>query len=168
MKKHWIVVLSALGFLLLASCTGKNLKTYNNVDEMVADAKKTVTFINAEELKKTMDSGKKFYLIDCRETAEFDSSCIKGAVNVPRGVIENEISNNAPKKKLTLLVYCNNGNKSILAATVLPKLKYTNVKVIEGGFDAIKTKFPDIIEMHPVRGGAKVKVPAKSSGGCGG
>lgn len=168
MKINWNLFLSVAACIVLVSCTGKNLKTYNNVDEMVADAQKSVTFIKANELKKAMDAGDKFYLIDCRESVEFDSACIKGAVNVPRGVIEADISTSAPKKKVTLYIYCNNSKKSILAASILPKLKYTNVKVIEGGFDQLKIKYPELIEMHPVRGGAKAKVPAKSSGGCGG
>lgn len=167
MKKYWILSLSSLLILLLGACSGNNLKTYNSVEEMVADAKASVTFISTDEFKNAMDKGGKYYLIDCRESAEFDSACISGAINVPRTVLDAQISNKAPKKRNTVYIYCSNSDKAALAATILPKFKYSKVKVIEGGFDAVSEKFPEMIEMNPVRDGAPKAAPP-ATGGCGG
>jgi rhodanese-related sulfurtransferase len=154
--------------VLLWSCTGKNTKEYASVDEMVKDAKTHVEFISAENFKAELDKHAIMYLIDCRETQEFDSSCIKSAINIPRGTIESVISEKAPKHRQTVYIYCDNGDRSTLTATILPQLKYTDVKVIEGGFDAVKAKFPALVEIHPKRGDSSTKVTAKPSGGCGG
>lgn len=168
MNKYWILSITSVFILLIAGCTGNKMKSYNNVDEMVADAKASVTMINADDFKKAVDKGEKFYLIDCREAVEFDSACITGAMNIPRTVLEAQVSDKAPKKRNALYVYCNNGDKSILAASILPKFKYSNVKVIEGGYDAVIAKFPELKELNPVRGDAKAKAPKAASGGCGG
>ena len=135
---------------------------------MIDDAKSKVEFVSAVQLKAAMDKGEKYYLIDCRETAEFDSACIKGAINIPRGLLESQVAEKAPLHRTTVYIYCSNGDRSTLAATVLPRLKYADVHVLEGGFDVLKTKFPDLVEMTPVRGESKTKAPAKASGGCGG
>jgi rhodanese-related sulfurtransferase len=154
--------------IVLWSCTGKNTKEYASIDEMVKDAKTHVEFISVENFKAELDKHAIIYLIDCREQQEFDSSCIKSAINIPRGTIESVISEKAPKHRQTLYIYCDNGDRSTLAATILPQLKYTDVKVIEGGFDALKGKFPELVEMNPKRGDISTKVTAKPSGGCGG
>ncbi|HRZ96081.1 MAG TPA: rhodanese-like domain-containing protein [Paludibacter sp.] len=167
-KKIIPFVWSILLVIFMLSCTGKEIKKYNNAKEMSDEAKKTVTFVSAENLKAAIDSGEKFYLIDCRETDEFDSACIKGAINIPRGLLESQIAEKAPAHRKTIFIYCSNGNRSTLAATVLPKLKYAHVKVLEGGIDNLKAKFPDLLELNPIRGDVKSKAPAKSSGGCGG
>jgi rhodanese-related sulfurtransferase len=153
---------------LLWSCTGKNTKEYASVDEMVKDAKTQVEFISVADFKAELDKHAIMYLIDCRETQEFDSSCIKSAINIPRGTIESVISEKAPKHRQTLYVYCDNGDRSTLAAAILPQLKYADVKVIEGGFNAVKAKFPALVEMLPKRGDSSTKPAAKPSGGCGG
>jgi rhodanese-related sulfurtransferase len=161
-----------IGFLLmltgLLACTGKNTKEYATVEEMVKDAKTHVEFISVADFKTELDKHAIMYLIDCREPEEFDSSCIKSAINIPRGTIESVISEKAPKHRQTVYIYCNNGDRSTLAAKILPQLKYTDVKVIEGGFDAVKAKFPALVEMNPKRGDGSAKPAAKPSGGCGG
>jgi len=152
----------------LFACTGKNTKEYASVVEMVKDAKTHVEFISVADFKAELDKHAIMYLIDCREPEEFDSSCIKSAINIPRGTIESVISEKAPKHRQTLYIYCDNGDRSTLTARILPQLKYTDVKVIEGGFDAFKAKFPELVEIHPKRGDSSTKVTAKPSGGCGG
>jgi rhodanese-related sulfurtransferase len=161
-----VIVLSLL--LSLIACTGKNTKEYASVDEMLKDAASQVEYVKVDELKTIIDTHKPIYLIDCREQIEFDSACIKNAINIPRGTLENTVSEKLPKHRQTVIIYCNNGQRSTLAATVLPRLKYSDVKVLEGGFDALKSNAPQLIELNPIRGNSATKAPAKPAGGCGG
>lgn len=165
MKRLLIVSLSAL--LFLASCSGYDNRTFDSAAAMVDDAKGKVEWISAADMAKVLEDGHGFYLIDCREQSEFDVSCIKGAIPVPRGVLENMISEKAPRHRTPVYIYCSNGDRSALAATVLPLLKYSNVKVIEGGFDNWQTAYPDLVETAPVRGAVKA-APKKAAAGCGG
>ena len=149
----------------LVSCGGNDLKSYANAVELVEATKATIDLITAEEFKAVMESDNSFYLIDCRESEEFEVACIQGALSVPRGVLEDEIANQAPQKRTTIYIYCDNGQRSALAASVLPKLKYTDVKLIEGGFEAWQQAYPELVEKEPVRGAVK-KAVAAPSGGC--
>lgn len=165
MNRLLIVFLFAL--TLLYSCSGYDSRTFESAAAMAEDAKGRVEWISAEELNKVIGDGGGFYMIDVREQAEFDISCIKGANSVPRGVLEDMISEKAPGKRKPLFVYCSNGDRSALAATILPLLKYSDVKVLEGGFDNWQTRFPDMVELSPVRGAVKAAVK-KPAAGCGG
>ncbi|MDX9747198.1 MAG: rhodanese-like domain-containing protein [Paludibacter sp.] len=161
-----VIILSTV-IVLLASCGNTKQKTCETGIDLVEAVKEKVDFISVSDFRTVLDSGEKFYLIDCRESEEFNLACIQGALSVPRGILEDEIANQAPSKRVPLFIYCDNGNRSILAASVLPSLKYSCVKVIEGGFDAWQQAFPELVEHNPERGAAK-KTVAAPSGGCGG
>ena len=85
-------------------------------------------------------------LIDVREPAEFASGHIRGAANIPRGVLEfqvdahpaaaNVVDPALSHKEQPVLVYCRTGGRAALAACALQELGFTNVCSIEGGITA--------------------------------
>jgi rhodanese-related sulfurtransferase len=167
--KRIIHTLSVLFFLFfVVSCGKPELKIYNSTSDMVADAKSNVEMISAEDLKNVIENEEHFYLVDCRETVDYDSSSIVGAINIPRGLIEFQIGNKVPERRANVYVFCNNTDKSVLVADVLPSMKFPNVKVLEGGFDAWKVKYPDLVEFEHANAATESHAPAASSGGCGG
>lgn len=169
MKKSILSILGFVTVLFFVSCGGIETKEFDSVKAMVEDAKSQVEFVSQEDFKAVLESeDAQFYLIDCREKNEFDTSCIQGAINIPRGLIEFKIGNEAPKRRQDVYIYCSNGERSALAASVLPYLKYTSVYVIESGFDTWQDKYPKLVEHHPKRGATQTKAPAAPSGGCGG
>jgi rhodanese-related sulfurtransferase len=154
--------------VLFSSCSEEEMKVYESSNDMVKDAKSCVETVTAEDLKSAVENEEKLYIIDCREENEYDSACIKGAVNVPRGLAEFKLSTAAPERRTKLIVYCNNGDRSALLASVLPKMKYNNVVVLEGGFENWKQQFPDLVELEPKGSQQETKVAGPPSGGCGG
>jgi rhodanese-related sulfurtransferase len=168
MKKVIYLVSLLIIAVLFLNCSGKELKVFNSEKELVADAKARVEMISPEEFKKLLDSKAKYYLIDCREESEYDTSCIPGAINIPRGLLEFQIGNKVDDRRADVILYCSDGQRSVLAASVLPCLKFSNVRVISDGFDSWKQKYPELIQLKP--GGTEVKsdAPPTSSGGCGG
>ena len=167
MKHLFQVYTWALILLIFGSCAREETKVFSSIDEMVADAKLKTEFISAADFKTVLESGKKIYIIDCREESEYDSSCIKNAINVPRGLLEFQIGSKVDDRRGDVYLYCSDGKRSTLAASVLPKMKFANVKVIDGGFDNWVNQFPDLVQLHPA-GETTKKKPAASSGGCGG
>ncbi len=168
-----LIIAVLLSATLFSSCSGYDGKTFESVQAMVEDARGEAVWITAEELATIVGSvsergyGSGFYLIDVREQSEFDISCIMGATSIPRGVLENEISERAPGKRKPIYVYCSNGDRSALVAAILPLLKYSDVKVLEGGFDNWQSTHPELVETAPVRGTVKATVK-KPAAGCGG
>ncbi|MCF8332424.1 MAG: rhodanese-like domain-containing protein [Bacteroidales bacterium] len=161
------VLLFAL--FLFSSCNSLELKEYKNTDELVEEARSEIDFISQEELKAAIDNEKQFYLIDCREKTAYDSASIPGAIHIPRGLLEFQVSTKAHDHNRNVYIFCEDGSKSALAATVLPRLKYSNVKSLKDGFKAWKQNYPDMVELEPDGDETATNVPAPASGGgCGG
>jgi phage shock protein E len=72
-------------------------------------------------------------IVDVREEEEFFSGHIKGAKNVSRGSLEEMVSQIAPDRSSSILVYCAAGNRGALAADSLQKMGYQNVFSLKGG-----------------------------------
>jgi rhodanese-related sulfurtransferase len=101
--------------------------------KIVADAKTRVRETNVEEVKKKMDRGEKFTLVDVREESEFSKDHIPGAIHLGKGIIERDIEARAPDLGAELVLYCGGGFRSALAADNLQKMGYTNVISMDGG-----------------------------------
>jgi rhodanese-related sulfurtransferase len=102
--------------------------------KITADAKQRVKEWNVPEVKRRMDAGEKFLLVDVREDNEWDRGHIPGAVHMGRGIIERDIKEAVPDHAATLVLYCGGGFRSALAADNLQKMGYTNVISMDGGW----------------------------------
>jgi rhodanese-related sulfurtransferase len=102
--------------------------------KLVEDTKKRVKETNVQEVKKRMDSGEKFLLVDCREDNEWARGHLPGAVHMGRGIIERDIEMSVPDAKAQIIIYCGGGFRSALAADNLQKMGYTNVISMDGGW----------------------------------
>jgi sulfur-carrier protein adenylyltransferase/sulfurtransferase len=75
-------------------------------------------------------------LVDVREKPEWAVGTARGAVLIPRGSLEREAPRALPDKGRTVLVYCQMGMRSLLAAETLERLGYRDVRSVAGGFRA--------------------------------
>ncbi|OZB33196.1 MAG: sulfurtransferase [Pseudomonas sp. 34-62-33] len=77
-------------------------------------------------------------LIDVREADEYNAAHIPGAINIPRGLLEFKLSNDAQlaERTLKLVLYCKNSGRSALAADALREMGYRNVLSLAGGIEA--------------------------------
>ena len=101
---------------------------------LVKDAKSRVKETNVAEVKKRMDAGEKFTLVDVREDLEWAKGHIKGAVHLGKGVIERDIEKAIPNKEQEVILYCGGGFRSALVADNLQKMGYKNVLSMDGGW----------------------------------
>jgi rhodanese-related sulfurtransferase len=154
--------------ILFASCSKQEIKTYESLDQKLEETAKVVKMISPDALKKAIESETTFYLIDCREPEEYDSASIKTAINIPRGLVEFQISNKAPNHRANVYVFSNDTKRAMLVAAELPMLKYANVKVLDKGFNHLKTAFPELVELSPAGASKETNTPPPGSGGCGG
>src|ERR1700747_771240 len=84
--------------------------------KIVDDAKPRVRETNVEEVKKKMDRGEKFTLVDVREESEFAKDHLPGAIHLGKGVIERDIEARVPDQDTPMVLYCGGGFRSALAA----------------------------------------------------
>ncbi|MCD6180550.1 MAG: rhodanese-like domain-containing protein [Bacteroidales bacterium] len=136
--------------LMITACSTK--ESYQNVDELLAQVAPNVTEISVQELHQLFDDGEIIVLIDVREPNEFNPGYIPGAVNIPRGLIEFNVLKDEfwenqflypPLKTDLVVVYCKKGHRGLLAADVLQKFGFENVKWLKGGFKAWELAYPD-------------------------
>jgi rhodanese-related sulfurtransferase len=102
--------------------------------KLVQDAKKRVKETNIPDVKRRMDAGEKFLLVDVREESEFANGHILNAVHMGKGVIERDIEQRVPDTSAKVVLYCGGGFRSALAADNLQKMGYTNVESMDGGW----------------------------------
>jgi rhodanese-related sulfurtransferase len=111
--------------------------------KIVDDAKTRVRETNVEDVKKKMDGGGKFVLVDVREESEFAKDHLPGAIHLGKGVIERDIEARVPDLGAEIVLYCGGGFRSALAADNLQKMGYTNVISMDGGIrDWREKKYP--------------------------
>ncbi len=102
--------------------------------KIVAEAKKHVKEWDFREVKKRMDAGEKFLLVDVREDNEWERGHIPGAIHMGRGIIERDIEQAVPDHDAAIVLYCGGGFRSALSAENLQKMGYTNVISMDGGW----------------------------------
>jgi rhodanese-related sulfurtransferase len=161
MKNRFIKIVIPI-FLLIGIVACSNLTEgdrsgamagpFNDVKELVHQAKKHVVETSPEDMKAIMDSKGDLYLIAVCEADEFIEGYIPGSINIPRGLIEFEISKESfwsdmgsvmPSKDYKIIVYCKTGGRSSLAAYSLQQLGYTDVASLHGGYKGWLKNYPD-------------------------
>jgi rhodanese-related sulfurtransferase len=105
-----------------------------NFLKLVNDAKKRVKETNVPDVKRRIDAGEKFLLVDVREDNEWANGHLPGAVHLSKGIIERDIEARVPDTGAKLILYCGGGFRSALVADNLQKMGYTNVESMDGGW----------------------------------
>lgn len=111
--------------------------------KIVDDARTRIRETNVDEVKKRMDRGDRFLLVDVREESEYAKDHLPGAIHLGKGVIERDIEERVPELNKEMVLYCGGGFRSALAADNLQKMGYTNVISMDGGIRGWREKaFP--------------------------
>jgi rhodanese-related sulfurtransferase len=101
---------------------------------LVKDAKKRVKETNVGDVKRRMDTGENFVLVDVREESEWAGGHLPGAVHLGKGIIERDIEAKVPDSGKKIILYCGGGFRSALVADNLQKMGYSDVESMDGGW----------------------------------
>jgi rhodanese-related sulfurtransferase len=102
--------------------------------KLVNETRPRVKETNVAEVKRRLDAGEKFLLVDIREDHEWANGHLPGAVHLGRGILERDIEKSVPNFQSKLILYCGGGFRSVLAAENLQKMGYSNVESMDGGW----------------------------------
>jgi len=144
----WIgILILGIAFLSCSKCD----KKYSSADLMVEEMSTDLEAISVDALKTKIDSFEMFYLIDVREANEHYYGFIPGSIHICCGTIafmmndatfwENEMIY-TPEKSDEIVVYCKKGKRSVVAASMLERLGYENVKYVNGGWKKWELSYP--------------------------
>ena len=103
---------------------------------LVEEALKDIPEVDVYQIKGRLDKGDNVNLIDVREDNEWDLGRIPTAIHLGKGIIERDIESVAKNREMELILYCQGGFRSALAAESLKKMGYKNVYSMSGGFSS--------------------------------
>lgn len=102
--------------------------------KIVDDAKSRVKELTVDDLRRKLDRGETFHLVDVREESEWAKGHLPGAIHLGKGIIERDIETTIPDTEAEIILYCGGGFRSVLAADNLRKMGYSNVASMDGGW----------------------------------
>lgn len=107
-----------------------------NAHDLVLEAKAQIHEVALEDAEAAIRAAD--LLLDVREADEFHAGHIRGAINIPRGVLEFKLSNDPAlcARELNIVLYCKTSGRAALAACSLQAMGYRQVQSLAGGFDA--------------------------------
>ncbi len=114
-----------------------NMSGGKTVAQLLSEASAHVPFVSMAELAERVgrnDLG--LILLDVREKDAFAAGHIPGAQHLPRGQLELRVNKELPDPTQRILVACEFGQISTLAAATLRELGYTKAAALDGGIKA--------------------------------
>ena len=114
-----------------------------NFLELVQIALSAIQELDVNQVKNKLDNNENFLLIDVREESEWAQSRISGSIYLGKGIIERDIESIEPNKNREIVLYCQGGYRSALAAESLQRMGYTNAISMRGGFGEWVNIFPE-------------------------
>ena len=110
--------------------------------DLVNNIKQQITELPLSELDLATDP----ILIDVREPQEANAGMIPGTMNIPRGVLEFQIQTHPALRgeqhpavahaDTPIILYCQSGGRSALAALSLQQMGFNQVVSLQGGYQA--------------------------------
>jgi rhodanese-related sulfurtransferase len=119
----------------------EKLKEIKSIDDFINEALKNVDELFPWDLEEKINSNTDILLLDIREPYEFGAMHIKGAFNVPRGILETacdyDYEETVPElveaREREIVVICRSGKRSVLAADVMQQMGYRKVRSLKTG-----------------------------------
>ncbi len=102
--------------------------------EMLAEARQVVPEEGPADLQRRLKSGETVVVIDVRDPDEFRDGHLEAATNISRGFLEFRIGTAVTDPAAPIVLYCQTGLRSMLAAKALRELGYATVINLRGGY----------------------------------
>src|SRR5690606_23050464 len=124
------------------------MKMMKTAEQLIRNANSRIQQVSVHELLEAMQHHKTI-LIDGREPDELQAAAIDRAVNYPRGILEMRIHQHPLAshhcdtqqalehlKDQPIYLICGTGGRSALATDTLQNMGFTQVKSVQGGYQA--------------------------------
>src|SRR5919204_2416656 len=113
---------------------GGNITSMKTLRDMLAEARQVVPEEGPDELARQLKSDTPPVVIDVRDPDEYRDGHIEAATNISRGFLEFRVATVAADPQAPVVLYCQTGLRSVLAAKALQELGYKNVINLGGGY----------------------------------
>jgi glyoxylase-like metal-dependent hydrolase (beta-lactamase superfamily II)/rhodanese-related sulfurtransferase len=111
-----------------------NMSGGKTVTQLLAEAGGMVPFMSLAELNTRLAARiNDLVVLDVREKGAFDGGHIPGARHLPRGQLELRVNDDLPDPTVRIVVCCEFGKISTLAAATLRQLGFMRAAALDGG-----------------------------------
>jgi glyoxylase-like metal-dependent hydrolase (beta-lactamase superfamily II)/rhodanese-related sulfurtransferase len=118
-----------------------NMSGGKTVTQLLSEAAATVPFMSLAELDSRLASGScDLVVLDVREKDAWQAGHIPSARHMPRGQLELRVNEDLPDPTVRIVVYCEFGKISTLAAATLRQLGFLRAVALDGGMTAWREK----------------------------
>ena len=125
----FIIFIIFLSAFIIQGCAFKIFNKNYSVSE--TDKQSKIISVTVENVFEIINSNKDYLLLDVRSIEEYEKFHIDEAKNIMLSEIINRLDE-LPKSR-PIIVYCDTGDRSKLAANILVKNGFTEVYNMEGG-----------------------------------
>ncbi len=114
-----------------------NMHGGKTVTQLLSEAAATTPFMALDELAARVEGGANdVQVLDVREKDAFAAGHIPGARHIPRGQLELRVNEELPDPTLRIVVCCEFGKISTLAAATLRQMGFPRTAALDGGMKA--------------------------------
>ena len=92
--------------------------------------------IDVLSVKKMLDGGERFVLLDVREPDEFATASIEGTLQIPMRTVPSRLPDLEPHRGERIVVHCHHGGRSARVAQWLREQGFEKVQNMAGGIEA--------------------------------
>jgi rhodanese-related sulfurtransferase len=114
-----------------------NMTGGKSVAQMLSEAAANVAFMSLDELRRRLQApGDALCVLDVRERDAYEAGHVPGAKLLPRGQLELRVNEALPDPTLRIVVCCEFGRISTLAASTLRSMGYQRAVALDDGLQA--------------------------------
>ncbi len=136
MEKETIIRLSRVGFEKIGGYLQGGFAAWQQSGEPID----MIINVEADEVAMDLPFDPNMLIIDVRKEVEFADGHVKGAVNIPLGLMNDPLSIAAINDTDNVYLHCAGGYRSVIAASLLKQQGMHNLRNINGGFAALKAE----------------------------
>lgn len=133
-EEETVVRLARVGFENVQGYLEGGIDAWINAGEKVD----MIIDIEPDELAMDMPHDNKLEVLDVRKESEYDAGHVKGATNAPLDSLRDIFNIALISSENNLYVHCAGGYRSVIAASLLKRQGYHNLRNILGGFAKMK------------------------------
>lgn len=133
-EKESVIRLARVGLDKVAGYLDGGYEAWQQAGEKID----MVIDIEADELAMDIPHDERLEVIDVRKPAEFEAGHVQGATNLPLNTMMDPMNIAMVESDRNLYVHCAGGYRSVIAASILKREGYHNLRNILGGWGKMK------------------------------
>ncbi|MBS1588012.1 MAG: MBL fold metallo-hydrolase [Bacteroidetes bacterium] len=134
-EKESIIRLARVGIDNVQGYLNGGFETWTSANEPID----LIIDVEADELAMDIPNDKKLEVIDVRKCSEFDNGHIQGAINIPLSTLTDTLTVASIEDDKNLYIHCAGGYRSVIAASLLKRHGFHNLRNVLGGWSQIKS-----------------------------